>query len=462
MASFVRYDNEVEVTSVPLGLPVNTWTSIDLSSFLDDTDAIGVLLRVRHDGGGVLPTIGCREVGYSGDDSLTLAPIWSEFYGDFAVGFGGSGNSIEWRDSIEVPFYKLFVVGEIHGPHVKLHDQAIDVTPEAGGTWTDTTPTLIGGDSLGDIAAVIHRVNFATTGSGSTFGLREKGSTDPVRDANGAQAFDWFVTGLDANGYYQTYTGHKLGFPQNYFGEAGYILKTGGVVTITNPSSEGLAEQSPGFGVVDLSGTVSAEAFIAGGLWVQTSETTRIDAFLRATGATETGYMGRPQESLGGQSVGLDNDLAAEYSLEANFSAVVADLLIQWYEERIARLEGGATLAAAASVSHSAIAALSSAVAALSAPAALSAAAGLILKSAVVVLLDGVSGSAQATVAHSALAEVAHSSEINAEAGVSEAIAEGVAEISGYSAEAVTAAQGAIAEATVIAAGVEMAATSSA
>ena len=322
MESFVRYDNEKFVSEVPVS-PLSTWVNIDLVPYLDDSSSLGVLLRVTKDIDiGPVTTFGVREVGSVG----RLVNIGNEEFCEFPMKFVGAGKTVDFKNNESN--IKLSVIGEVHAPHVKLHDAPTDKVL-AFGDWFNVTPALIGGDVIDDVAAVIARVTHVAPTTTGTWGLREKGSDDLAHNSRGDIGYTMYIIGLSASGEYQYFTSSKFSFAQSILTEVGYILKSGSVVTITDPVDEVLSLQTPLFGVLDVSGVVASEASIVGGRWLSTSPLlTRPEAFLRATGSTDNGFRGHPLDSQLGQSVALDADLKAEYTLED----LLIDFWVQWYE----------------------------------------------------------------------------------------------------------------------------------
>ncbi len=327
-ASLVRYTDEKFVSEVPVA-PLDAWVNIDLAPYLDDSSSLGVLLRVtKATTSGPTTDFGARGAGQTG----TLTNIFSFLYSDFPVKFVGAGKTVDFQnDSTNI---LLSVIGEIHGPHVRMHD-AVSELSLSFNDWFDVTPALIGGDVIGDVAAVILKVRHAAPTVVGTWGLREKGSTDLTHDSGGEQGWTMYIIGLSASGEYQYFTSSKFGFTQNNLHEVGYILKTSNVVTIIDPVDEALPRRTPSFGELDVSGVVSSKASIVGGSWRSALGFTKREAFLRARGSTDDGFKGLDNNTQLGQSVALDSDFEAEYTLED----ALIDFWVQWYMVGPGRIE---------------------------------------------------------------------------------------------------------------------------
>lgn len=327
MTSFVRYQNAKPIDEVPVS-PNDTWVNIDLALYLDDPNAIGVILRSEVASGSVT-AVGAREVG-SGNPLLTN--LDNSHHSEFPIKFVGAGKMIDWNNGAQT--INAWVVGEILGPHVKLHDAPVASGSSPWGSWQVNTVTLQDGDLAEDVEAVIHR-NVYTIPTNvfnpNTAGLREVGSGVSTYDVGWTQAYTWLVTKVNEEGKYQSYTDQKFGFPNSRLDEVGYILKSSSVVVFSDPSVEGilgLATQTPGYGTFDMSAFVSSEAIVAGGYWVGTFQAAGFpESFLRATGSSDD-----PHKDLGyfqGQTVLLDANLQGEYTLE---DAGFGEFFIQWYE----------------------------------------------------------------------------------------------------------------------------------
>ncbi len=327
MSTFVKYVDEVEITGI---VQTGMWTSYDLSSFLQDTSAIGVTIRAFNDTEEMV--FGARAVGA---DKPFASRLLQNYYVDCVVSFGGSGNTIEMQhNNRPVASVKVFVTGEIHD-HAAMHDVPFRLpNSEPWNTWNDVQVTLIGGDAVGDIAAVIVHLECDSIASAKSFGLREKGSTRGTNGIRREGAAHWYVVGVDENGFYQFFTSGKASAAVHLsFVEIGYILKTGGIVTIDEPIGMALAEQNGSYAAIDFSAEVSSEAFIVGGRWRNPAgDGVERKAFLRATGSAEntSGIVINQGEHSIGSWVGVDADRKAEYQTET--AATPVDFFVEWYE----------------------------------------------------------------------------------------------------------------------------------
>ncbi|KKM88881.1 hypothetical protein LCGC14_1254240 [marine sediment metagenome] len=327
MSTFVKYVDEVKIPGGDLGSP-GSWNTVDVSPYMQDTSAIGVTLRAFHAIDNT--TFGVRTPGALFPPS---AKVFINYYVDYAVSFGGSGNTVEILYSGTTVGWKVFVTGEIHGDHAALHDAVTEIPlSEPWSTWKDVQVTPIGVDVVGDIAAVI--VQHYTSDVGSRFGLREKGDSRSDNGQRRESSHHWYVVGVDANGYYQIFTSGKVNAQQfSRFYETGYILKTGSIVTLEALTGMGLAEQDGSYAAIDFSSEVSSEAFIVGGRWHNPlGDNLTRNAFLRATGSAEdtNGIVIHKGDHSIGSWVGLDVDLTAEYQTET--AATPVDFFVEWYE----------------------------------------------------------------------------------------------------------------------------------
>jgi hypothetical protein len=328
VTSFIRYQDE---RKVPVEYLAGAYQEVDLTSYLDDTDAIGALLRFRINVPGTVSfTLRIREVG----STVTLqSSLHSTVYCDTVCAISSDNKFVV---SIGIAEIEVYLIGEIHGSYVRLHDEAILIDPTTG-SWTTQTPTIIGGDSLADVRAVVHRVIHNPYFAPGSFSLRALGSSDPLQNCAPIQGYTWYVTEVKSGtGEYQYYNGHKDGYPENkdnFVFEVGYILKDSGVVTFADPEDEGLAAQTPGFGTLDLSTYVPEDATVAGGRWVNTLSTTVHESFMRATGSDDADDAADMKKAGGsyyiaGQSVALDENLQGEYTLDVDD----INFWVQWYE----------------------------------------------------------------------------------------------------------------------------------
>ncbi len=326
MSTFVKYVNEVQIPSVDLGA-AGSWNTVDISALMQDTSAIGVTIRV-FTGVTTQTNFGVRSPGAT---NPPINKVFQNHYIDHVVSFGGSGNNIEVHYTGSTAGQsKFFVTGEIHD-NAALHDNPPKLPlVEPWSTWQDVQVTVLGGDAPGDVAAVIVQHFAAEPGR---FGLREKGTTKGDIAVRWEGSAHWYVVGVDSNGFYQAFTsGKSSAHPFTHFYEVGYVLKTGDVVTIDEPTGMSLAAQDGSYAAIDFSGDVFTGAIVVGGHWSNLDITPTATAFLRATGSTEntSGILLNRKVHHGGGWVGLDANRKAEYQTET--AAVPVDFFVEWFE----------------------------------------------------------------------------------------------------------------------------------
>jgi hypothetical protein len=358
VSSIVRYQNPVDIGYDPAA--INVWETIDVGSFMVDSSADGVILAATD---GITTLF--RAIGEGGAGAGGTNP-------ELIVSFGGSGTSIEIRSNYVVDPWApptVYVIGEVHGPHLKLHDTevALGVVEAQFDTWIDRQPTMIGGDALSDVAAVILNVAVGFTGGAFEFGIRKKGTTRTTWTSDAAYGGRTNLVGIDEDGYFQTYSSGKSGTDDEdaHVLEVGYILKTGDVVVFDDPTPFTPAQQYPSYASLDLSAKVPLLAEVAGIRWL--NDAPNVDsryARARATGGSETHEPGIASSTstppnYKTEILKLDGNLAAEY---ISSDATYIDLVVDWYLDTAkALLSGSATITAASSVAHPGNAALSGA-----------------------------------------------------------------------------------------------------
>ncbi len=326
MSTFVRYDDEVEI----LGLgSIGQYNVVDLAPYLVDASAIGVVVRMTHNGTSN-PNSVTEAAALGAQHGCRLQP---DLYINAAVSLG-TGTTVAFR--VGSTNVRAFLVGEIHGDDgAVLYPDSAYYQPavEDYGFWVDHQPTPQGADTLDDIAAVIVRVLSQWS---PTMGVRQKGSSSAPHALRWNGAMTWFVVGVDEDGYYQTYSTGKAGQPTEFsaFYEVGYIKHGSDVVTVLDRQQEGLATQIGSFGTLNLAGSVPTGTTVVGGHWY--NETLGSDEqamYLRNSGSSESTGIKVKVSTQQAQFVALDGDLEAEYQLEV----ATADFLIDWYEKAPAR-----------------------------------------------------------------------------------------------------------------------------
>ena len=326
MSTFIRYDDEVEIFG--LG-PVGQFNVVDLAPYIVDASAIGVVVRMTHNGTSVGNSV-TEAAALGAQHGCRLEP---NLYVNAAVSLG-AGSTVAFKvGSTDV---RAFLVGEIHGDDGAVLYENADIqfpSPAEYGLWVDHQPTPQGADVIGDIAAVIVRV---VSEWAPMIGVRQKGSSNAPHQLNWNGALTWFVVGVDEDGYYQTYSTGKADQPTEYavFYEIGYIKHGSDVVTVLDRQAEGLATQIGSFATLNLAGSVPTGSTVVGGHWY--NDTLGSDAhamYLRNAGSSESTGILLKVAAQNAQFVALDGNLEAEYQLQV----ATADFYIDWYEKAHAR-----------------------------------------------------------------------------------------------------------------------------
>lgn len=323
---FVDYANEVEITGLVTGGFIQ---SIDISSFMIDSSALAVCIRVIRDN-----PIGTRlwQIRDVNDNINSWVRSSANIYCETIVGLNG-GTTIKYAITLDMPC-RFFITGEIHAPAI-IHPTALwkNLVEPVGGwdDWIDMQPTPINGDVLSDIDAVIIKT---IARDDNIFGIREKGSVEATMKSSFVGGQQWWVIGLDENGYFQIKTTGKSGedIHDMFFIEIGYIKKGSGVVTLLNPTiTHDLFEtivQVSDWTEVDLSDFFPEDTITIGINWENFHAGNSRVAFFRAIGAS--GMIRRIIYTLNTvtQMVTLDADRKCEYDMRSDSIFAVP----RWYE----------------------------------------------------------------------------------------------------------------------------------
>lgn len=325
MSTFEIYQDEVRVTSVVEG--DGLWKTLDLAPFLADPTAKAVILRGAYASGVTPIKLGFRGINDSFSDTNFIRN--NNKYITSCVSLAG-GTTIQIRVSGQTT-PTVWIVGEIHDDAV-IYDAAIDYsTPESQfEQFIDRQPTPQGSDALDDIGQVIVRGTVTAT-LFANFGIREKGSRQGFTPTSADSGTFWYVIGLNADGFYQTYTDGKTGFdvPFVHFQEIGYILKTGNVVTVLNVPEENPARSWPAWGLLDFSATnevVDEDAISVGIEWYDDSAAGQ--SFVRAVDSVIFGRRGIEEATPVVQAVALNAARQVNYQKRT----LSLRLFIWWWE----------------------------------------------------------------------------------------------------------------------------------
>ncbi|KKM07522.1 hypothetical protein LCGC14_1733060, partial [marine sediment metagenome] len=313
-----------------LGLgSIGQYNVVDLAPYLVDASAIGVVVRMTHNGTSN-PNSVTEAAALGAQHGCRLQP---DLYINAAVSLG-TGTTVAFR--VGSTNVRAFLVGEIHGDDgAVLYPDSAYYQPavEDYGFWVDHQPTPQGADTLDDIAAVIVRVLSQWS---PTMGVRQKGSSSAPHALRWNGAMTWFVVGVDEDGYYQTYSTGKAGQPTEFsaFYEVGYIKHGSDVVTVLDRQAEGLATQIGSFATLNLAGSVPTGSTVVGGHWYNDTLGSDEQAmYLRNSGSSESTGIKIKVTAQNAQFVALDGNLEAEYQLQV----ATADFYIDWYEKAHAR-----------------------------------------------------------------------------------------------------------------------------
>ena len=199
MTTVLKYLNEVEAVGFTQSA---AGAVVDLAPFLKNTTAKGVILRLAAQGRELF--IGAWSIG----ESQRSTKVFSTLHVHTMVNLlGGTTINVLVNDNIgnTSKSARLYITGELHDD-VVLHtgtEVEIRTTSAEQNTWIDRTVTLIGGDSIGDVQAVIVTTQSADD---NDFGVREKGSTDLPMGSPAESGAHWFIVGVNGDGVYQTYS----------------------------------------------------------------------------------------------------------------------------------------------------------------------------------------------------------------------------------------------------------------
>jgi len=305
MAVFVPYQNYVEITGLTHD---GVWrNSADLSGFLQNPSATGVILRIQNEDGSA--RIG-GAFGILGGGVEWLHSMAS---------FGGCYNLVHFqldgaaatglrqiRYNLAVANVTVYIVGELHAG-IAWQPYGITVNPDAWGdnnTWLDRTVTVLGDDAVGDVEAVLLSFTAVDTLADGQIGLRAKGSTYLDDEKYGLTfneaAIGWQAVKVDSNGEYQIYcTAKEDPFTQGtLIKELGYIRKGAGYTAILNPINEDPGEGSfPAGSTVSLADLVPESCRVAVMAWGMTAPVAI--AGTRQVGSANGGFVLNEDASLG-------------------------------------------------------------------------------------------------------------------------------------------------------------------
>ena len=119
------------------------------------------------------------------------------------------------------------------------------------------------------------------------------------------------------------------------FFEQGYILKTSPIVTILNPSDEGVANQDGSFATLDLSGTIPPEGRLVGARWNWANNVPNAVSFIRGIGSSDnTQLVVQRNQTSATQMARLNSDREIEYRRDISGGTDTVELAVLWYQER--------------------------------------------------------------------------------------------------------------------------------
>ncbi len=331
MSTFVKYQDEIDLTLIAGFVKDGTWRTLDISSVIADPSAKAVTVRFQSD---LTRLHGVRELASS---VTSLGKTFNNRYCTTVVGLsGGTTFQYNLQDVSDGP---LWLTGEIHD-HAVIYTTPtqIPIVEAQFGTWITQSPTPEGADVLGDIMAVIVRA-ICVVNTGDEVGFREKGSGGVATWRMHTLTSDFFfVVGLDSNGEYEIQTPGTVTTDDESveFYEVGYILKTSDITTIPAPIDMNLPVQSGSFAALDLSAHLPEKSIMFGGWWDNTVTGGSHQSFFRNTGSSEDEHIRVNNSRIITQHCAVDGSLECEYQLLNSG----VDFYISWYEQEPSGVPG--------------------------------------------------------------------------------------------------------------------------
>jgi len=228
MSTYFHYPQKVSVPWPPTAIG---WNDLDLAPYLINTDAKAVVMRFQHSPGG--SNTGVKELNATIGWTPQVGPAT---YFTFVVSL--TNGLVQFQRAVDDEDGHIWIIGEFGGEYVvfdpapenKFYSELSEVND-----WHDWQVTPLGSDTVDDIQAVILR---GFSGQGATAGAKQRGSTDGTFIVAAHAGTQWHIIGLDAEGYYETYSNGKewIGNISPYMAwqEIGYIKKDSMVVTLLN------------------------------------------------------------------------------------------------------------------------------------------------------------------------------------------------------------------------------------
>lgn len=333
MASIYTYKNSVEITN---NAKNGVWNTVDISQFVENEDAIGVIVECSTDTTEGSPTAGCRGINQYDAAWTTNCVANGAFH--VAVWF-------YYSNSKQIIMYQtantyIKIIGEFRRG-IKFHTQSqIDIFPAEGSgeqsTWADRTVTLRENDTYNDIEAVI--IGFRAIHNSALWGVRKKGSvSNNLFNGKYAQGIHWAPVGIDENGQYQVYFNAKTSPTWFAYGQAfeiGYIKK-GTYVALTDYSAKSISELQnwQNLSLKSSPPGIPRNGRVAVGIWgLDASSGTNPYCSLREFGSTNTKKRIVTNGSKGGDIVKLNKDRDCEVYISAYPSSTTMGLYIVGYE----------------------------------------------------------------------------------------------------------------------------------
>lgn len=316
MSTFYRYLDEVPISGY---VGNGTWNAFDLAPYLVGTDIQAVTLRIYKAGAGSV-TVGFRSVG-SDEEYLTV--VSNEGWCTDIVSLNG-GTEIDIYSTASTPV--ISVSGELRR-NCACHPAAVylETTLAQGDTWVSRTPSLLTGDKITDVRAVVLKAA-TLVGTDALMGARRMGSSDPPVTVRGNSGRFFTIVSLDETGAYETYVNDDGFSVLGLHFEVAYLKNDSNVYSVMDHIDLDLTGTANAWTVVDLSGSIPDET-VNVGIRIVNDGATRV-GFVRTIGSQETSGRNILGGSMGVHYAMANENLEIEYS-SFDFSM---NFYVDWYE----------------------------------------------------------------------------------------------------------------------------------
>ncbi len=279
MNFIVQYETEHEILNLPT--PSGSWQTNNISDYMDDPTALGVVIRMTNNPDNAM----CAIRGYESTYDFPVMNVGADTYIHGIVNLKGSAILESSVESGKNPTF--YITGEIHDDFGIFRDNELShqsLEENDLNAWRTLTITPPFPYTYADIHAVIIRIHGGAQGD---YGVRRVGTDPDLMRSSAAASENWHLVEIDSNGQFEFYSSGKF-FVFVIFDalpiEVGYLLKNSGIVIIDEPVDENPPMEAD-WGELDLSGVIPSDGLVAG-MYIENAFLPAAikEAYVRATG----------------------------------------------------------------------------------------------------------------------------------------------------------------------------------